>query len=68
MLAQYANKFEGYSAFASAYVETVRAGRSMDTIASESEISTRQSKDAVEDRQTDAVDERQAVEIKASAA
>jgi hypothetical protein len=32
VLAQYSNKFEGYSAFAKAYVEAVRAGRSMDTI------------------------------------
>ncbi|MEO1396230.1 MAG: hypothetical protein AAFV90_25315 [Cyanobacteria bacterium J06634_5] len=32
VLAQYPNKFEGYSAFAKAYVEAVRAGRSMDTI------------------------------------
>jgi hypothetical protein len=32
VLAQHSNKFEGYSAFAKAYVEAVRAGRSMDTI------------------------------------
>ena len=32
VLAQYPNKFSGYSAFAKAYVKTVRAGRSMDTI------------------------------------
>ncbi|MEO1396087.1 MAG: hypothetical protein AAFV90_24580 [Cyanobacteria bacterium J06634_5] len=32
VLAQHSNKFAGYSAFAKAYVEAVRAGRSMDTI------------------------------------
>ncbi|MEO0807977.1 MAG: hypothetical protein AAFY33_16885 [Cyanobacteria bacterium J06643_4] len=42
ILAQYSNKFEGYSAFAKAYVETVRAGRSMDTIAPETEFSSLQ--------------------------
>ncbi|MEM9088676.1 MAG: hypothetical protein AAGC93_08020 [Cyanobacteria bacterium P01_F01_bin.53] len=36
VLAQYANKFAGYSTFAKAYVEAVRAGRSMDEIANES--------------------------------
>ena len=33
VLAQYPNKFAGYAAFAKAYVQTVRAGRSMDEIA-----------------------------------
>jgi hypothetical protein len=33
VLARYSNKFEGYAAFAKAYAETVRAGKSMDTIA-----------------------------------
>jgi hypothetical protein len=33
VLAKYANKFEGYAAFAKAYADAVRAGRSMDTIA-----------------------------------
>ncbi|MEO1391198.1 MAG: hypothetical protein AAFV85_28030 [Cyanobacteria bacterium J06634_6] len=37
VLSQCGNKFAGYSAFAKAYVETVRAGRSMDTIASATE-------------------------------
>jgi hypothetical protein len=32
VLAQYSNKFEGYAAFAKAYAETVRAGKSMDAI------------------------------------
>ncbi len=33
VLAQHDNKFEGYAAFAKAYAETIRAGKSMDTIA-----------------------------------
>ncbi|BAU15898.1 hypothetical protein LEP3755_64640 (plasmid) [Leptolyngbya sp. NIES-3755] len=33
VLAQYGNKFQGYSAFSKLYAEAVRAGRSMDTIA-----------------------------------
>ena len=40
MLAQYSNKFAGYSAFAKAYIEAVRAGRSMDEICSTTEEST----------------------------
>lgn len=35
VLAQYQNKFAGYKSFADQYVDAVRAGRSMDTIASE---------------------------------
>jgi hypothetical protein len=35
VLAQYTNKFAGYKAFADAYVDAVRAGRSMNTIAPE---------------------------------
>jgi hypothetical protein len=38
VLAQYGDKFEGYAAFAKAYAETVRAGKSMDTIAPESDV------------------------------
>ncbi len=33
VLAQYSDHFQGYSAFARAYADTVRSGRSMDTIA-----------------------------------
>jgi hypothetical protein len=38
ILDKYSNKFEGYAAFAQAYAATVRAGKSMDTIASTSEV------------------------------
>ena len=33
VLADYGNKFQGYAAFAQAYVEALRSGRSLDTIA-----------------------------------
>lgn len=33
VLAQYDNKFQGYAAFSRLYIEAIRAGRSMDTIA-----------------------------------
>jgi hypothetical protein len=33
LLAQYSDHFQGYSAFARAYADAVRSGRSMDTIA-----------------------------------
>jgi hypothetical protein len=35
VLAKYPNKFEGYAAFAKAYADAVRSGRSMDTISPE---------------------------------
>ncbi|PSB65336.1 hypothetical protein C7B61_11370, partial [filamentous cyanobacterium CCP1] len=40
VLAQYANKFAGYKAFADAYVHAMQSGRSMDTIAPEGHPST----------------------------
>jgi hypothetical protein len=40
VLAQYANKFAGYKAFADAYVHAMQSGRSMDTIAPENHPST----------------------------
>jgi hypothetical protein len=38
VLAHYSDRFQGYSAFAKAYADTVRAGKSMDTIAPASEV------------------------------
>lgn len=38
VLAQYGDKFQGYAAFAKAYADTVRAGKSMDEIAAASKV------------------------------
>ncbi|MEO0827587.1 MAG: hypothetical protein AAFY67_18435 [Cyanobacteria bacterium J06642_9] len=40
VLASYGNKFQGYAAFAKAYVETLRSGRSLDTIVPQLPLST----------------------------